>query len=737
MGKRNKIKLSTVTVVSISIILIGLTLTLSYVSINSIKSFGKHSIKIDEQSTRDNAMLYFLEITRRTAIAYSVYLDSIEDMVKLLASQVEEVINGNIKYASTGNNRLKLDKYNNKEFYFLNNDKNYNCFYFGNDAGVEKADIQVNKLLHIMHLFKTSYYEHPAYITCVWLQTNKKLHIEYPKYYNLKKINIDPTKKYFENIFSEFSETRKTKNNKSIWTHPYKDISGRLNLDVYRIIYSASGKFLAAVGIDLSFKKVVNTIVNNSLFPSRVNSSDGVDEIKSKYNNMKGFIFIVDKDGSIIIFPNKYSNLLSLPAIEYSNLKTYPDKLKVNLNDSLNPNIKNLAEDIKQNDIGVNRFSLKGENYIIAHKGILSIGWVLCFATLEKSLMTSVEETKDTMNATKEEMIERFTIISLVFLIIFIVATILFFKFFLLKPLLKLREKVKTLGVGDFDITLDETGFAEIADLSITFNSLTDELKNYTVNLEKEIKQRQSIETELEIAGKLQDSVLPKITDEFISNKFEIYAKLIPAKEMSGDFYDFFYVKEDTLCIVVADVCGKGITAAFYMSMAKAIIKEACLKAESLDTGKIVEKINNTLNESVKKKPMFLTMYLVFYNINTGLLTYTNAGHGAYIGVDSNGNVTFQGEAHNSFVGFFDNIEYKSSKIELKSGEIFVLYTDGIIEAYDMNENLYGNEKLQNILKLTYKQKLSKIGDSIFNDVIEFQSGNQSDDITLVMLKRK
>ena len=735
MNKYQKPKLSTVTVVCISVILLGLTLTLSYTSINAIKFLGKHSIELDTKSTRDNAKLFFLEITRRTAGAYSTYLSGVEDFVNIISTQTKELLTGNIKNMRTKDDLIKFQKYKDYGFYVQSGEKRYHCFYFGDEKGLPAADSQIDNLVSVSSLLKTIFDENTFYFVCLWIQTASRIHLEYPGYYNYKNINGNSMRKYFENIFSEYLTVKDNLSSNIIWSKPYKDISGKINLDAYKFIFTDDGEFLASVGIDLNFDKLVNTMTNNSLFSDKHSALS--DNIKSSYNNMEGFIFIVDKDGSIIVFPDEYSDLLSLPGIGYSKLKEYPDKLTVNLNESLNPNVQNLAEKIKNNEIDVNTVSLKRDNYIIAHKSIPATGWVLCFATLEKSLMTSVEETRMLMNYTKDKMIKRFIIISLIFLIFFIILTALFFRFYLLKPLSKLLEKVKKMGKGHFDISLSETGFAEIADLSITFNSLSRQLKDYTKNLEKEVKQRQSIETELEIAGKLQDSVLPKITDEFVNDKFELYAKLIPAREMSGDFYDFFYVRHDTLCVVLADVCGKGITAAFYMSMAKAIIKEACLKSDSQDTGKIVKKINEILINTVKKKPMFLTMYLLFYNIDTGKIIYTNAGHHVYAGVDCRGNVSFKGDAHNSFVGFFDNIEYSCSEIELKPGEIIALYTDGITETCNKNDDLYGDERLGEMFESTYKENLSDIGDFIFEDVSQFQSGDKNDDITLVMLKRK
>ena len=734
MPNQRKFKLSTVTIACITIILIGLTVTLSYVSINSIKYLGNHAIEIDKLSTRENAMVFFLEITRRTAGAYSTYFNAVEDFVEILADQTKEVLTRNIKNMQNKKKPVKLKKYNNFDIYTLQDKQNYNCFYFGTSTNIKKAENQAKNLITLSPLLKTIYEENSVYFVNIWIQTNSKIYFEYPKYYKYEQINGNSMKKYFNNIYSEYIASKINIPPKVIWAKPYKDISGKINLDAYKLMYTDDGKFLATVGVDINFKKFLKVITKNNLFSNK--KSRISDDIKSSYNKMKGFIFIVDKDGTIIAFPNKYSSIISLPDIEYSKLKEYPDKLTINLKDSLNIDIRNMAKEIESSKIGVQNFSINGENYIIAHKSIPPTGWILCFATLEKSLMTSTEKTKQTISSTENKMAIRFIIISVFFLLLFIAIAIFFFRFYLLKPLFNIRRKVKEIGEGNFDISLSETGFAEISDLSITFNNLTQELKDYTRNLENEVKQRQSIETELEIAGKLQNSVLPKITDEFINNKFNIYAKLVSAKEMSGDFYDFFYINSDTLCIVLADVSGKGITAAFYMSMAKAIIKEACLTTNPIDTGIVMQKINHTLCGSVKT-PMFLTMYLVYYNINTGKVTYTNAGHHEYIRTNNKGNVVFSGESHNTFAGFFDNIEYTNSEFLLNPGETFILYTDGIFDACNNDNITYGTERLKKVIELNHSQQLSALGHSIFKDVTQFQPKSKFDDITLVMLRRE
>ena len=731
MKKHQKLKLSTVTVVSISIILLGLTLTLAYTSITSIKSLGKHSIELDAKSTRDNAMLFFLEITRRTAGEYSTFLRAIEDMLVIAASQAKEILSGNVKNTQYQKEQVKFEEYKENDFYVVNNSKRYNSFYLGDESGLKNADAQINELLSITPLLKTLYEENSVYIKCVSIQTKDKVHLEYPQYYNYSQMNIASIKSYFNYIFSEHPNVTEMAASKPLWTKPYRDASGKMNIDVNKFIYSDNGKFLASVGIDLNFEKFLKTIMHNNLF-----SDENLmisDNINSPYNSMEGFIFIIDKKGSIIVFPNEYSSLLALPKIEYSKLNSYPAKLSVNLNESLNRNIKNMAEEIENNKTGVNNMLLKGENYIIAHESIPSTGWILCFVTLEKSLMTSVEETRVTMNYTKDEMIKRFIIISLVFLIFFIFGTALFFRFYLLKPLSKLREKVNELGKGKFDISLDETGFAEISDLAVNFNLMTKNLNDYIVKLSTSIAEKKAIQANIEVAANLQLSSLPEQNPVFQdNNNILLSAGLIPSELTSGDFYDYFFVNKDDLFFTVGDISGKSIPAALFMTSTKLLIKKYALLGKKPD--EIMSEVNNALVLD-NKKYMYSTVFCGSLNTKTGELTYCNCGHLSPI-ICRQDSVESLQVKENFLVGLKPGFNYESESILLSKNDTFILYSDGITEAKNSDGNYYSEEKLLEKIQTMQDKNPNKIVDDIINEIKIFSKNcKQYDDYTILAIK--
>jgi len=186
-----------------------------------------------------------------------------------------------------------------------------------------------------------------------------------------------------------------------------------------------------------------------------------------------------------------------------------------------------------------------------------------------------------------------------------------------MNPINKIQEMVKQLGTGKFEVHFDETETAEFSSLMRGIQKLGKDLTIYTDNLKKEIMTRQAMETELDIASQVQNSILPRITDRFIRPEFELFARLEPAKYIGGDFYDFFYVNDELLVLVIADISGKGISAAMYMGMAKATIKNVCFRDDlGFDPGKVMSKINNHFARD-NDVGMFVTAQIVFYNIKT------------------------------------------------------------------------------------------------------------------------
>ncbi|MCP4177541.1 MAG: SpoIIE family protein phosphatase [bacterium] len=455
-------------------------------------------------------------------------------------------------------------------------------------------------------------------------------------------------------------------------------------------------------------------------------------------NNYKTLRLIIDDNRNIAYLSLDSYELLSLPVNnnKLSPVDTASAYIKESLDNSTDLNVRSMGKQFFKNSSGRFEVEIKGKTYIAIFETLPVNNWKVALLVKKEDLFKPLTDVENTYKTIFREIYVNYLLSFLIVLIAgFLVSFFIFRKLFI-NPIEHLRKDASKLGKGDFDAKVCESGLKEIYDLSKTFNNLGGQLKIYTENLKAEIKTRQTIETELKIAGDLQQSVLPKITAGFNTDSFELYSKLVPAKEMSGDFYDYFYLNNNnTLVLVLADVSGKGITSAFYMSMAKAIIKETCLASENDSPGDILRKVNNILCKN-DDSCMFLTMYLIFYDIHSGRFSYANAGHHEFICIDNEYLTTVEGLNNNLAIGIIEDREYITSEFTLNKGQVLSLFTDGIIEAPDKNGNEYGIERLETIYKESYKGNLDEIGEYIIKDVMVFQNNIKFDDTTLLMLKR-
>ena len=324
----------------------------------------------------------------------------------------------------------------------------------------------------------------------------------------------------------------------------------------------------------------------------------------------------------------------------------------------------------------------------------------------------------------------RLVLLFLVFLLCILVAVKI--ASFITKPVLMLRDAVKEVGKGNFNSSIKEAGSVEVVDLARAFNALGHNLQKYMADLEKSIISRKKIQDEVQIAAEIQRSTAPKFTPEFKRPEFSLSVALEPASTGAGDFYDFFYIGEDRIALVIADVSGKGIAAAFFMTMARTILRNNCKnEASPSDAMNKTNKILAADNE----KCMFVTVFLAYYDIKTGSIVYANAGHHEAITVDKNKEFTFFGSLNNPILAVYDDTEYSESTYNLAKGETLILYTDGITEAV-FNEEPFGEDRLIEFIKNNIDLSTDQLCTAIVKSVREFEKGIPFDDITLVIFKR-
>lgn len=332
----------------------------------------------------------------------------------------------------------------------------------------------------------------------------------------------------------------------------------------------------------------------------------------------------------------------------------------------------------------------------------------------------SAEEMKDLMSKQKTR---GFIIIIFVLIIMSIGLGVIVTM--MLKAIRKIRARLALIGNGEFpDQPLRVNTKDELEDVARSVNTMVESLK-----------EKERIGAELSLATDIQAHMLPSIFPPFPEHKeIDLYAIMNPAKEVGGDFYDFFMLDEDHVAAVIADVSGKGVPAALFMVIAKTLIKNHAQMG--LSPAEIFSKVNQMLCEG-NDVALFVTAWLGILDMRTGKLTYVNAGHNPPL-VKRNGEFTFLTSRPAFVLAGMDGVRYRQYETDLLPGDRLFLYTDGVTEATDKNNELYGNDRLKNYLNAHADEDATAVIGGLRADVDAFQGAdNQFDDITMLMLDFK
>ena len=319
-----------------------------------------------------------------------------------------------------------------------------------------------------------------------------------------------------------------------------------------------------------------------------------------------------------------------------------------------------------------------------------------------------------------------------IFMQVIIFAVLFVFIYFLIKRVIinNLRKINNTLGQitnGNLNLTVDVRSNEEFASLSDDINSTVSTLKRYI----SEAAAR--IDKELEYAKQIQLSVLPV---NFPNNdNYAINAQMIAAKEVGGDFYDFYKLDDNTVAFLVADVSGKGIPAAMFMMTAKTIIKD--LAERGLPVNDVFTMANEKLCEN-NESGMFVTAWMGILDLKSGKLQYSNAGHNPPIIKHSNGTVEYLKSRAGFVLAGMDGIRYRVNELQLERGDRIFLYTDGVTEATDSSNQLYGEDRLLNYMNNNPELDGHVLLPSLKSDIDKFVGeAPQFDDITMLVLDYK
>ena len=319
-------------------------------------------------------------------------------------------------------------------------------------------------------------------------------------------------------------------------------------------------------------------------------------------------------------------------------------------------------------------------------------------------------------------------------LLIVIALVVILVTSLMMRPLKFLHSGVKQVAKGNLTYQQEIISNDEIGDLSRAFNKMVSDLGKHVEQLKQTTAAKEKMESELKIAHNIQMSIIPNTFPAFSERtEFDLYAKLITAKAVGGDLYDFFFIDGRRLCFVVGDVSGKGVSAALFMAVTRTLLRSKAI--EGISAASLITEVNNCLcleNEAC----MFCTLFLAIMDIKTGVCEFTNAGHNRPYLVLERDRIEPLAKVHGAPLGVMDNKTYHSDTITLKKGEAIVIYTDGVTEAQTVTHEMFEEDRLEAVVRDNMTVSPQVLTDKIVGAVKDFEGeADQADDITVLVLR--
>ena len=329
------------------------------------------------------------------------------------------------------------------------------------------------------------------------------------------------------------------------------------------------------------------------------------------------------------------------------------------------------------------------------------------------------------------------TILTFILIILTFVVIMIFVRRQIVKPIKLINEEAERFSNQSklIEKKLENISkISEIEGLAEAINKMEIDIANYIDNLTKVTKEKERIGTELRLATAIQENSIPNIFPPYPHRKeFDLFASMTPAKEVGGDFYDFYLVDDNHLAMVIADVSGKGIPAALTMMATKILISENLLAKKS--ASEVLSVVNNRINKH-NNANMFVTVWIGILDLTTGILTAANAGHEYPTIYRKDKKFEVIKDKHGIVLGAMEDFEYEEYEIKLNKGDKIFVYTDGVVEATNSDNEMYGIDRMVETLNKLSKDDIKDILKNMKKDVDSFVGkAVQFDDLTMLGLE--
>jgi sigma-B regulation protein RsbU (phosphoserine phosphatase) len=504
------------------------------------------------------------------------------------------------------------------------------------------------------------------------------------------------------------------------WTNVYFDPRGR------GPAISCAMPFYDRSGGGRVFKGVARSTV---LF------TDFSEIIDSAKVGSAGYLFLLDQSGM---------KLFSSGSIEVE-IGEDGDIEGENFFKSRDPRLRSLAISMTLGASGMTELEMNGMPVYVAYAPVHTLGWSLGVAIPAQEISVPawiIEGQIQSITGEIRDNMDRYIVflagfVALVLLLSLLAIVLLSVKFTaaITNPILALNEGVQEVSRGNLDREVQIRTGDELEQLAASFNTMTSRLKNHIAEIARATAEKERIAVELDVATQIQTSMLPNEFPPFPNrkNEFDLYAEVHPAKEVGGDFYDFFFIDDDHFAVIMADVSGKGIPAALFMAVARTLIKNYLQSGTA--AAPALENTNRQLCQN-NRANMFVTAWLGVLEISSGRLSYINAGHNPPLLKNRDKPAVFFVSPPDLVLAGCETTVYHCRETSLEDGDTLFLYTDGIAEAEDTDGYFYGKERLRHFLDVNNSLPLRELLPALRGSIGRFSAGaEQSDDITMLALR--
>ena len=479
-----------------------------------------------------------------------------------------------------------------------------------------------------------------------------------------------------------------------LWSEPYRAASrGNVLMVSYSTpIFDNNDRFLGVATCDISLEWLADLLGSLPL-------------------GKEGYAFLVSRNGTYITHPDRRLIL--------------KENIFSQAEEQNNPRLRDLGREMVREKEGFLPYDsvFPGQKGWLLYRAVPATGWSIGIFFPEAELMAKVTEL-----SRKEGLIGLFGFLLLIPVMMYISRSIT-------EPLRKLAEPTQTLATGDLDAPLPNiSGQDEVANLAYSFAAMRNELKKHISMLQDAATAKERIESELRIAQSIQMELVPKTFPPFPDrNDFELYAMMTPAREVGGDFYDFMMPDPEHLWVVIGDVSGKGIAAALFMAVTRTFLR--AFVQEEKSPGKVLARVNNELARN-NDANMFVTLFCGVVHLPTGNFRWANGGHNLPFLTEAAGEPEFLPRTKGTLVGALEDMRFDEAELSLHPGDMLYLYTDGVNEAMDENDQLFGNARTREVLLKFRLSDCISLVSGMTDELAKFtQNAEQSDDITMLALR--